>query len=67
MNKFSNRAKREKLKTQRKIGFLLVGTCVLSVILCNVFPILKGADLSGLVIVLPIGLAMIFSKDVIIY
>lgn len=67
MNKIDDKAKRERLRTQKRRGFLIVGICVLSVVLCNTVPILRGSDLTGICILLPIGLAMIFSKDILIY
>ncbi len=67
MDKRDSKEKREKLRTQKKRGFVIVGICVLSVILCNTVPILKGSDLTGICLILPIGLALIFSKDILIY
>lgn len=67
MDKRSSKEKKEKLRTQKRRGFIIVGICVLSVILCNTVPILKGSDLTGICIILPIGLALIFSKDILIY
>lgn len=67
MDKRDTKEKREKLRTQKRRGFIIVGICVLSVILCNTVPILRGSDLTGICIILPIGLALIFSKDILIY
>lgn len=67
MDKRSSKEKKEKLRTQKRRGFVIVGICVLSVILCNTVPILRGSDLTGICIILPIGLALIFSKDILIY
>lgn len=67
MDKRDTKEKKEKLRTQKRRGFIIVGICVLSVILCNTVPILRGSDLTGICIILPIGLALIFSKDILIY
>ncbi len=67
MDKRDAKEKKEKLRTQKRRGFIIVGICVLSVILCNTVPILRGSDLTGICIILPIGLALIFSKDILIY
>lgn len=67
MDKRDTKEKKEKLRTQKRRGFIIVGICVLSVVLCNTVPILRGSDLTGICIILPIGLALIFSKDILIY
>lgn len=67
MDKRDTKEKKEKLRTQKRRGFVIVGICVLSVILCNAVPILRGSDLTGICLFLPIGLALIFSKDILIY
>lgn len=67
MDKRDTKEKKEKLRTQKRRGFVIVGICVLSVVLCNTVPILRGSDLTGICIILPIGLALIFSKDILIY
>lgn len=67
MDKISKKEKAEKLRTQRKRGFLIVGLCVFMAVLCNVVPLFHGSDLTAIIIALLIGLAMIFSKDVLIY
>lgn len=67
MDKISKKEKAKKLRAQRKRGFLIVGLCVFMVVLCNVAPLFHGLDLTAVIIALPIGLAMIFSKDILIY
>lgn len=67
MTRNERRRYRQKLREQKIMGLVLLACCVMVCILCSTGTTMADRDGTAVLLIAPLGLYLLFTKDIVIY